>query len=134
MYLNLYYLSVILCLAAYANANFLAVSHNVSLVMPNANRSTINNTCNECICKMMLNESSISSLNCFRHRNACELFFTPLIFGSFSLINNSSSTFYALSLPPYNKTVGSTPNTTNTSELTSFLFRYLYDSSKILFH
>lgn len=72
-------------------------------------------SCQECICKMITNVSSILSLNCSRNNNTCELIPSPTNFGSFHLVKDPTSTFYALSLPSDDSTRAVITTTTTTT-------------------
>ncbi len=93
------------------------VIHNVSLQMPNYNSTTINGTCNECLCTMLLNITLIFAFNCFQNNRTCEIFSQSLNTNSFLLINNTASSVYFISLPTNDSTLASTSTTQNTSEL-----------------
>jgi hypothetical protein len=75
------------------------VIHNVSLQAFNYNSTTINGTCDACLCAMLLNTTEISCFNCFSNNNTCEIFSKSFTIGSFSLINNSAASVYFLLLP-----------------------------------
>ncbi|CAF4151282.1 unnamed protein product [Adineta steineri] len=61
--------------------------------------TTINGTCDQCICLMLMNVTSISSFNCFRNNNTCEIFSKPVVTSQLSLVSNSNSSVYFISLP-----------------------------------
>jgi hypothetical protein len=82
-----------------SSMNNIPVIHNVSLQMLNYNSTIINGTCNECLCAMLSNSTSISCFNCFRNNKTCEIFSKSLENSSFALINNSASSVYFFSLP-----------------------------------
>jgi alpha-amylase/alpha-mannosidase (GH57 family) len=92
------------------------VIHNATLQMLDYNATIINGTCHECLCAMVLNTTSISAFNCFQNNNTCELFSKSLMTNSFSLINNSASSVYFISLPINNTVVAVTSIVQNTSK------------------
>ena len=75
------------------------VIRNVSLKMSGYNSTTINSTCHECFCAMLLNKTSISSFNCIHKNQTCELFSLSLNTTSFSLISDTTSSVYFKSIP-----------------------------------
>ena len=87
-----------------SNIISICVIHNVSLLMFDPNSTTINGTCGECLCAMVLNTTSFSSLNCFENNKTCQIFPKSLETRSFTLINNSASSFYFFQLPIDNTT------------------------------
>lgn len=82
-----------------SNIVSIPVIRNVSLQMFGYNSTTINGTCHECLCAMVLNKTSISSFNCIHNNQTCELFFQPLNTTSFSLISDTTSSVYLQSIP-----------------------------------
>jgi hypothetical protein len=105
-----------------SSINIIPVIHNVSLRMLNYNSTTINGTCGECLCAMVLNPASIYSFNCFQNNNTCEIFSKSLTTGSFLLMNNSASSVYFTSLLIDDETLTSTVVAQSTSDFTSKLF------------
>ncbi|CAF1449730.1 unnamed protein product [Adineta steineri] len=64
------------------------------------NSTTItNSTCDQCICLMLMNVTPISSFNCFRNNNTCEIFSKSVVTSQLSLASNSNSSVYFISLP-----------------------------------
>jgi hypothetical protein len=111
-FILLYYFAII-----FSGMNRIPVIHNVSLQMLNYNSTTINGTCNECLCTMLLNITLIFSFNCFQNNKTCEIFSKSLNTNSFLLINNTASSVYFISLPTNDLTLAMTSTTQNTSEL-----------------
>lgn len=74
------------------------VIHNASLNILGYNSTTINGTCDECLCVMLLNRISISAFNCIPNNKTCELFFLPLNTSLFWLRNNTASSVFFISL------------------------------------
>ncbi|CAF3928853.1 unnamed protein product, partial [Adineta steineri] len=76
------------------------VIHNVSMQILSFNSTTvINSTCDQCICLMLMNVTPISSFNCFRNNNTCEIFSKSVVTSQLSLVSNSNSSVYFISLP-----------------------------------
>lgn len=75
------------------------VIRNVSLHMSGYNSTTINGTCHECLCTMLLNKTSISSFNCIHTNQTCELFSRSLNTTAFSLMRDTTSSVYLKSIP-----------------------------------
>lgn len=75
------------------------VIRNVSLQIPGYNSTKINGTCRECLCAMLLNETSISSFNCIHTNQTCELFSQSLNTTAFSLVSDTASSVYFKSIP-----------------------------------
>jgi hypothetical protein len=75
------------------------VIHNATLQVLDYNSTTINGTCQECLCVMLLSETPISAFNCFQNNETCEMFFKSLTINSISLMNNSASSVYFILLP-----------------------------------
>ncbi|CAF4051395.1 unnamed protein product [Adineta steineri] len=59
----------------------------------------INSTCDQCICLMLMNVTPISSFNCFRNNNTCEIFSESVVTSQLLLVSNSNSSVYFISLP-----------------------------------
>ncbi len=98
------------------------VIHNVSLQMLDYNSTTINGTCDECLCQMLLNTTLIYSFNCFQNNKTCEIFSKSLKTSSFLLMNNSASSIYFTSLPIDDETLTTTIAAQSTSNFISKLF------------
>ncbi|UJR18554.1 hypothetical protein I4U23_005461 [Adineta vaga] len=76
------------------------VIHNVSMQILSLNSPTIiNGSCKECLCFMLRNPIKISSLNCFRNNETCEIFTESYSTNQLLLFNNFQSSIYFLSLP-----------------------------------
>lgn len=75
------------------------VIRNVSLKIPGYNSTTINSTCHECLCAMLLNKTLISSFNCIYNNQTCELFSQSDNINSSMLMSNTASSVYFISLP-----------------------------------
>jgi len=105
-----------------SSINIIPVIHNVSLQMLDYNSTTINSTCDECLCAMLLNTTSISAFNCFQNNRTCEIFSGPLKISSFLLMNNSASSIYFASLPIDDETLTTNIVAQSTSDFTSKLF------------
>jgi hypothetical protein len=99
--------------------NPVPVIYNVSLQMSDYNSTIINGTCNECLCAMVLNPTSIYAFNCFQNNATCEIFSNSFNTSSFSLRNNSASSVYFISLPTSDKSVATTVVAQSTSSFTS---------------
>jgi len=82
-----------------SNIISIGVIHNVYLLIFDSNSTTINGTCDQCLCAMVLNTTSFSFLNCFQNNNTCQVFSKSLQTKSFTLMNNSASSFYFFQLP-----------------------------------
>lgn len=78
---------------------FVPVIRNVSLKIPGYNSTTINSTCHECLCAMLLNKTLISSFNCIANSQSCELFSQSDNINSSMLISNTASSVYFFKLP-----------------------------------
>jgi len=99
--------------------NQIPLIYNVSLQMSNYNSTIINGTCNECLCAMVLNPTSIYAFNCFQNNETCEIFSKAFNASSFLLRNNSASSVYFISLPISDKSLATTVVTQSTSSFTS---------------
>ncbi|CAF0825837.1 unnamed protein product [Adineta steineri] len=76
------------------------VIHNVSMHVSHFNSITIiNSTCDQCICLMLMNVTPISSFNYFRNNKTCEIFSEAVVTSQLSLVSNSNSSVYFISLP-----------------------------------
>lgn len=75
------------------------VIHHVSMSVVNYTSTTINATCNQCLCAMLLNLTMMSSFNCFPQNGTCEIFSSSLKTSALLLLNNSMSSTYFRSLP-----------------------------------
>jgi hypothetical protein len=75
------------------------VIHNVSLQMLNYNSTIMNGSCNDCLCAMFANATPIYAFNCFQNNKTCEIFSKSLETNSFSLMDNSASSVYFITLP-----------------------------------
>jgi hypothetical protein len=102
-----------------SSMNPVPVIYNVSLQMSDYNSTIINGTCNECLCAMVLNPTSIYAFNCFQNNATCEIFSNSFNTSSFSLRNNSASSVYFISLPTSDKSVATTVVAQSTSSFTS---------------
>ena len=100
------------------NVIVVPVIHNVSLQMFNASSTIINGTCHECFCALISNTTLIS-FNCFENNKTCEMFSKPLEMDSFSLVNDSTSSVYFLSLPIFEVSLRNTFILQYTSSLIS---------------
>ncbi len=89
-----YYFGTVVC-----SINHIPVIRNSSLQVLGYNSTIINGTCQECLCAMLLNSTSINSFNCFPNNKTCEIFSNSFLTSSFLLINNSASSVYFISLP-----------------------------------
>ena len=105
-----------------SSINTIPVIYNVSLQLMNYNATIINGTCDECLCTMLLNMTSISAFNCFQNNKTCEMFYTSLETSSFLLMNNSASSVYFTSLPSDNQALTSTAIVQSTSSYRSELY------------
>jgi hypothetical protein len=97
------------------------VIHNASLHILDYNSTIINGTCDQCLCEMLFNISSISAFNCFQNNKTCEIFSQSLNTSSFFLMNNSASSIYFTSLPIDDNTLTTTIAAQSTSIFTSKL-------------
>jgi len=77
----------------------------------------MNGTCHTCLCAMLLNPTEIFAFNCFHNNDTCQIFFMSFITNSFSLMRNSESSLYFLSLPINNGTLAITSAAHSTSWL-----------------
>lgn len=102
-----------------SSINRIPVIHNVSLEVFGYTPTTMNGTCDECLCAMLLNKTSISSFNCIQSNKTCELFSQALNTSLFSLINNTASSVYFITLPNNSSTLA----ITSTAQYTSSFFR-----------
>jgi hypothetical protein len=99
-----------------SSMNQIPVIYNVSLQMSDYNSTIINGTCNECLCAMVLNKTSIYAFNCFQNNGTCEIFSKAFNTSSFSLRNNSASSVYFISLPISDKSLATTVVAQSTSK------------------
>jgi hypothetical protein len=97
--------------------NSIPVISNVSLRVLDSSSTTMNGTCQTCLCAMILNTTQIFAFNCFHNNDTCQIFSKSFITNSFSLTNNSESSLYFLSLPINN----GTSEITSTGYSTSWL-------------
>ena len=76
------------------------IIRNVSLIVPQGNPTTINGTCDGCLCALVSN-ASLFSLTCFPENLTCEMYSKADQNKPFSLVNSVASAFYFVSLPMY---------------------------------
>jgi hypothetical protein len=93
----------------------IGVIYNVYLLIFNSNSTTINGTCDQCLCTMVLNTTLFSFLNCFQNNKTCQLFSKSFETRSFRLMNNSASSFYFFQLPFDNTTSTAVSSVASTS-------------------
>ncbi len=99
------------------NTNPIPVISNVSLQVLDSSSTTMNGTCHTCLCAMILNTTEIFAFNCFHNNDTCQIFSKSFTTNSFSLMNNSESSLYFLSLPINNETSAITSAAYTTSSL-----------------
>ena len=76
------------------------VIRNSSLEIAGANTTTINGTCEECVCKL-LTDPTFFSFNCFLGNLTCRFHFVQNQNQPFALITADSASFYFASLPTF---------------------------------
>ena len=91
------------------------IIRNASLTILNTSATTINGTCEECLCALLVN-STVFSVNCFHENLTCQLHFTENQNKPFVLIDSANTAFYFVSLPTY---VASQSTDSTTHEITS---------------
>ena len=100
------------------NAVSIGIIRNASLNIVGASATTVNGTCEECVCTLIAN-STFFSLNCFPDNLTCQLHSVSDRNQPFSLIDGVSTLYYFLSLPTFVTPVSTespcTPETTGTS-------------------
>jgi hypothetical protein len=102
-----------------SSINKIPVIHNVSLRLFGYNSTITNGTCDECLCAMLLNTTLISTFNCFQNNKTCEIWSNYLKTSSLSLMNNSASSVYFISLPINDITSETASSVQITSSFTS---------------
>ena len=88
------------------------IIRNVSLIVTQGKPTTINGTCDECLCALVSN-ASLFSLNFFSENLTCEMYSKVDQNKFFSLVDSVASAFYFVSLPTY---VGSSSTSGLTTE------------------
>ena len=91
---------------------------NVSLTVPQGNPTTINGTCQSCLCALLSN-SSLFGLNCFSDNLTCQMYSKADQSKPFSLVYSSGSTFYFFSLPTYVQTESVTSSSAKYATISS---------------
>ena len=76
------------------------VIRNISLKIPQGITTTVNGTCETCVCALVSNPS-LFSFNCFENNLTCEMYSKADQDKPFSLLDFATSAFYFLSLPTW---------------------------------
>ena len=83
------------------------VIRNISLKIPQGITTTVNGTCETCVCALVSNPS-LFSFNCFENNLTCEMYSKADQDKPFSLLDFATSAFYFLSLPTWKLTTVAT--------------------------
>lgn len=120
MWRMLSYLFLSICAPTVINGReSVGIIRNVSVIAFNQSSTIINATCDECLCALVINRSFSSSFNCLSSNKTCQVLSQSLDPGSFTLVNNTPSSFYFFS-----KSINGITQTA--SEYTSLISKLLY--------
>ena len=104
------------------------IIHNISLDILGASTTSINGTCQDCVCALLIS-SAFFALNCFHDNLTCQLHSTSNRNAPFSLIRSGSSSLYFLALPAFD-TLTSTDNPSTTATVTATVeYLWSFDST-----
>ena len=82
------------------------IIRNASLTLLDTNATTINGSCEECLCALLAN-SAVFSVTSFHENLTCQLHSTQNQNKPFVLIDSANTSFYCVSLPTFPTSVAS---------------------------